>query len=117
PLSEPELTDLLRARDWGGVLDISAVNGPNLCVVGGEIVAVETFEREMNARDVSVRRLQTSHAFHTAMMEGAVEPFVESLKDVEIRAPQIPFLSSLTGGWAAKEQVQDPNYWGRQMRN
>ena len=113
-LAEPEVIALLAKT--GGRLSLAAVNTPNLCVVAGEESAVAACESELEKRRVGCRRLQTSHAFHSAMLEGVVEPFTALVKEVELRAPQIPFVSNLTGRWIKDAEATDPDYWARHLR-
>ena len=52
-----------------GKLSLAAVNAPSLCVVAGPLEALDTLERDLNSEGVACRRLTTSHAFHSAMMD------------------------------------------------
>ncbi|HEV7785992.1 MAG TPA: type I polyketide synthase, partial [Thermoanaerobaculia bacterium] len=63
-LAEAEVRGILPSD-----LEIAAVNGPALVVVAGSPAAVAAFEGELAARGIEHRRLKTSHAFHSAMME------------------------------------------------
>lgn len=112
PMAERETQALLT-----GGLCLAAVNGPQMCVLAGPTAEVSQFEATLNARGIKGRRLHTSHAFHSAMMEPAVAEFVKALKAFHFESPRIPFFSNLTGGWATPELVMDPSYWGRHMRN
>jgi amino acid adenylation domain-containing protein len=110
-ISERELEALLPAG-----LSIAAVNGPADCVASGPAAVVAELERPLAAREIRHRRLHTSHAFHSAQMEPAVAPFVERVRRVELRAPQVPCVSNLTGDWMTAEQATDPAYWGAHLR-
>jgi acyl transferase domain-containing protein/acyl carrier protein len=111
PLAEAELRPALSAD-----LDLAAVNGPTMCVVSGSAEAVAGFERELAGRRVPSSRLRTSHAFHSELMAPMVDAFTERVARVELRAPEIRYLSNLTGTWITPEQATDPAYWGRQLR-
>ncbi len=97
-------------------LEMAAVNAPARCVVSGPTASVEALSRELAAQDVPHRRLHTSHAFHSVMMEGALAPFREKLDEVRLQAPRIPFLSNVTGTWITAEEATDPGYWVRHLR-
>lgn len=99
----------------GSELSLAAVNGPRMCVVGGPAAAVQSLERSLLELGIACQRLQTSHAFHTAMMRPLVEPLIELVSTFDLRAPQIPFISNVTGTWITVEQVLDPGYWARHM--
>jgi acyl transferase domain-containing protein len=97
-------------------LEIAAENAPNLTVVSGETAAIERFEVRLAERDVAARRLATSHAFHSSMMEPILEEFAEVVASTPRSAPTLPWVSSLTGDWITHEQSQDSAYWVDQIR-
>ena len=111
PLSEQEVRPLV-----GGAVSLAAVNGPALCVISGEAEAVARAERRLAAGGVECGRLHTSHAYHSATMEPASRRFEEEVRKAGPRAPQIPFISSLTGTWITASEATDPQYWSRQLR-
>ncbi|HEV8638526.1 MAG TPA: beta-ketoacyl synthase N-terminal-like domain-containing protein [Chloroflexota bacterium] len=111
PLSEEEVRRLL-----GEELALAAINGPASCVVAGPNGAVEELERRLAERGVPGRRLSTSHAFHSPMMEPVVGPFVARIARVDLRPPRIPYVSNVSGRWIAAEEATDPGYWGRHAR-
>jgi acyl transferase domain-containing protein len=100
----------------GGGLSIAAINAPSMCVVSGTADAVAALETRLRAEGVEPQRLQTSHAFHSALMDGAVVAFVEAVSKVTLSAPAIPFISNVTGAPITAAQATDPKYWGTQIR-
>jgi acyl transferase domain-containing protein len=104
------------ARLMGGNLWLAAVNGPSLSVVAGTAEAVDEFVEARSREGVECRRLHTSHAFHSGLMDAAVERFADAVRRVERRAPALPFISNLTGTWITAEQAMDPNYWASHIR-
>jgi phthiocerol/phenolphthiocerol synthesis type-I polyketide synthase E len=110
-LAEDEVRAILPAE-----LDVCTVNGPALTVIGGTAQAVDAFAEELGTRDVHHQRLHTSHAFHSRMMEPVVARFEEVVRGVALRAPELPFLSNLTGGWITDAQATDPRYWAQHLR-
>lgn len=110
-LSEEEANALL-----GLDLSLAAVNGPKQCVVSGPVEEIERLIHHLTERGVAARRLHTSHAFHSSMMDAIVEPFVEQVKKAHPRPPRISFVSNLTGSWITAEQATDPAYWGQHLR-
>ena len=110
-LSEVEVQPLI-----AGGLSLAAVNGPALCVLSGPIGEIQVLEAQLAKRAVHARRLHTSHAFHSAMMDAVVGPFVQELQAVALQRPQIPFLSNVTGTWITEDAATNPSYWGRQLR-
>jgi acyl transferase domain-containing protein len=111
PLPEEEVRPLL-----GEDLSLSATNGPHFCVVGGTGEAVSELDRQLTGHGVSCLRLRTTHAFHSALMEPAVAPFTKMAGTVRMQAPAIPFVSNVTGTWITANDLADPAYWARHLR-
>ncbi len=97
-------------------LSLAAENGPTACVVAGPSDAVEAFRAKLDAAGTVARTLQTSHAFHSTMMDPAVEPFEQQVRRVRLSAPQIPIVSTLTAHWMTDQDATDPVYWARHLR-
>ncbi|KAA6223513.1 SDR family oxidoreductase [Streptomyces albofaciens JCM 4342] len=99
-----------------GEVALAAVNEPAVCTVAGPKDAVRALTTRLTADGVAHRKVVTSHAFHSAMMDPAVGPLTELLRGVPLRRPEIPFLSNRTGTWITDEEATDPAYWGRHLR-
>jgi len=100
----------------GPDVDVAAVNTPDMCVVSGPFAAVESLERTLRQAGIASVRLHTSHAFHSAMMDPVLDPIRDVMRGVDLRPPQIPFISSVTGDWITDVEATDPDYWARQVR-
>lgn len=111
PLSADQVQKIL-----GDGLSIAAINEASMCVVSGTSERVARLESELARQGMECRRLHTSHAFHSEMMEPIVEPFEKLVRGVDINKPKIPYISNLTGSWITAEDVADPTYWGRHLR-
>ncbi|MFJ8923572.1 amino acid adenylation domain-containing protein [Streptomyces sp. NPDC102415] len=112
PLPEDEVTPLL-----GTEVVLAAVNGPRECVVSGSFEAVAAVETHLAERGVTTKRLRTSHAFHSRMMDDAADAFEAEVARVGLTAPQVPFVSNVTGTWITDEEATSPAYWARQLRS
>lgn len=110
PLSEAETLPLL-----GEQLSISAVNGPAITVVSGPLDAITTLETELTNQGLACRRLQTSHAFHSKMMEPIREQVTALAEQVSLHEPQISYVSTVTGNWLNASEALDTGYWSRHM--
>jgi phthiocerol/phenolphthiocerol synthesis type-I polyketide synthase E len=97
-------------------LSLAAVNAPGRSVVSGPEEAVEAFRRRLEEQGLTPRRLHTSHAFHSEMMEPILAPFIRQFEGIELQPPQIPYLSNVTGTWITAAQATDPGYWARHLR-
>ena len=50
------------------------------------------------------------------MMDSIVPAFTECVEEVRRHAPQIPFLSNVSGTWITPEEAVDAGYWSRHLR-
>jgi acyl transferase domain-containing protein/acetylornithine/succinyldiaminopimelate/putrescine aminotransferase len=110
-LPEAEVIPLL-----GDKLSIAALNSPGMTVVSGPFDAVDVLTAMLEERKVVCRRLATSHAFHSAMLDPMLPGFAEVVKSVPMHPPQVRFVSSLTGTWITDEQATSHDYWVQQVR-
>jgi len=95
---------------------LAAVNGRELCVVGGPTHAVERLEKRLAADGVANVRAGTRHAFHTGMMTPLVEPLATLVGTFRLAPPGIPVLSNVDGTWLSAEHATSPAYWARHLR-
>ncbi|MEM8780893.1 MAG: type I polyketide synthase, partial [Cyanobacteria bacterium P01_G01_bin.49] len=110
-LSEAKLKDLLKQD-----LVIAAVNAPELCVVSGTLEAIAALEQDLTIQNIPCRRLHTSHAFHSPLMQPIVRKFKEIIQQIPLNSPKLPFISNVTGTWLTDAQATDPNYWTQHLR-
>jgi non-ribosomal peptide synthase protein (TIGR01720 family) len=111
PFSEAEVKPLLNEN-----LSLAASNAPSSCVVSGTHGAIDALSEQLLAQGIECRRLYTSHAFHSQMMEPILQAFIAEAKKVTLNPPQIPFISNLTGTWITAQEATDPNYWASHLR-
>ncbi|WP_437852604.1 SDR family NAD(P)-dependent oxidoreductase [Sorangium sp. So ce363] len=97
-------------------LSLAAVNGPELCVVSGPEAAIARYEAQLGARGIKGRRLQTSHAFHSAATEPILDEFRRVMAGITLREPRIPLLSNVTGGWMTGSMARSAQYWADHLR-
>jgi amino acid adenylation domain-containing protein/non-ribosomal peptide synthase protein (TIGR01720 family) len=111
PLPENEVIPLLNDD-----LSLAAVNSPEFSVVSGPTDSVDRLEQELTAKKLACRRLQTSHAFHSAMMDPILEAFAAEVRKIRLQAPQLPYMSNLTGTWITEAQATSLEYWVQHLR-
>jgi acyl transferase domain-containing protein/acyl carrier protein len=110
PLAEADLIPFL-----DGEIGIAAINDSSLCVVSGVTGAIERLESRLAGMGLVCRRLHTSHAFHSRMMEPALKPFAARVARLTLRNPTIPWISNVTGDWITTSEATDPEYWARHL--
>jgi len=110
-LGEQEVMPLLKDG-----LCLAAANSPGLCVVSGPEPAIDLLHGELEQLDVAARRLPTSHAFHSSMVDPIIAPFTVFLNRIRLSEPSIPYISGVTGTWITAEEATDPAYWAKHFR-
>src|SRR5579864_1600089 len=108
---EDALADSMNAS-----VSLAAVNSPTQCVLSGPAASVTALEAELSASGCAVRRLATSHAFHSSMMDPVLDAFAERVARVSAHPPLVPFISNVTGTWITDAQALDAAYWTRHLR-
>ena len=98
-------------------VSMATINAPGLCVVAGEIEAVDALQETLQAANMMYRRLHTSHAFHSHMMDPILAPFAEEVARKARNAPEIPYVSNVSGTWITPEQATDPQYYASHIRS
>ncbi|GAB3441149.1 type I polyketide synthase [Actinophytocola sediminis] len=111
PRAESYVQELL-----GDGLSITAVNGPDMSVVGGEVERIADLERRLADRHIATRRIRTTHAFHSHMMDSITAEFAELVASTTRNPPHSPYVSTVTGDWITAGQAQDPNFWATHLR-
>jgi amino acid adenylation domain-containing protein len=97
-------------------LSLAAVNAPGLSVVSGPTPAVAALEAWLQSEGVECRRLHTSHAFHSAMVEPILDRFRDKVRSVRLEVPTIPVVSNLYGRELSGAEATDPETWVRHLR-
>lgn len=110
PLSEQAIKPYLQDNIWHSVQ-----NSPELQVLSGNDEAIENLIAQLDKDGIIATRLHTSHAFHSGMMEQALAPFTEFLSSITLQAPQLKFISNVSGTWAGTE-VTTAAYWVQHLR-
>ncbi|MEV4146539.1 SDR family NAD(P)-dependent oxidoreductase [Amycolatopsis sp. NPDC049691] len=100
--TEDEVRPLLTAS-----ADIAAVNGPASVVVSGVEEDVLGIAAHFTRLGRETKRLRTSHAFHSPLMDPMLVRFREVARGLSYQDPQIGMVSDAT----------DPEHWVRHVRD
>jgi acyl transferase domain-containing protein/acyl carrier protein len=112
--SEAEVADAVaRHRDR---LAIAAVNAARQTVLSGDADALAEALEELAARGVGSRPLETSHAFHSPLVEPVLDEIERAARGLAVREPRLRLLSGCTGRPAGAAELADPAWWRRQAR-
>ena len=97
-------------------VDLAAVNEPGGCVVAGSEEHIRAFTDRLAEHKIVARRVRTSHAFHSRLMDSVIPEFTGFLSRLTLHEPQIPLLSNITGTWMSAAEATNPATWARQIR-
>lgn len=98
-------------------LSMAALNSDNLCVVSGPDEAIEQFGQKLKQDGIANMLLATSHAFHSTMMNPILDAFEAEVKKIELNAPKVPIISTVTGKWMSQDEATNPKYWTDHLRD
>ena len=110
-----EALDAHNAASGGIGLCIAADNGAHQ-VISGPADEVGAILERLEADGIRVARLRKSPAYHSAMIEPALDDLEEALSKLSFAPPSLPFVSNLTGRVVGAGEALDASYWRRQMR-
>ena len=97
-------------------VDLAAVNDPGSCVVAGSEEGIRAFQARLAEAGIVARRVRTSHAFHSRLMDPVIPEFSAFLSRLTLRQPELPLLSNVTGTWMSASEATNPSTWARQIR-
>ncbi|MBW8687178.1 type I polyketide synthase [Chitinophaga rhizophila] len=97
-------------------LSVAAINAPESCVIAGPKEALRPFTAALTAAGISFTELKISIAAHSSMFDAILDDFLQVFDGVQLAAPQIPFISNLTGQEITAEEATSPAYWVRHLR-
>lgn len=106
--------DVLASYVAGNVA-LAAVNAPGFAVLSGPARSIDRVEKALQRENVATRRLHTSHAFHSPMMEPMLADFEAVVAAARLHPPKMPFIATLDGKPAGRECAR-PAYWVAQLR-
>lgn len=95
---------------------IAAVNSRDQVVVAGEEDAIVALEANLRGEGIQARRLEVDAALHSPLVEPAMQPLAELAATLARSAPSCRIISNVSGGWCSGDEIADPNYWARHLR-
>jgi amino acid adenylation domain-containing protein len=95
---------------------IAAENAPGLCVASGPTELIAQLEIELAACNIAAKRLVTSHAFHSSMMDPVIEPLAAKIAAVKLSPPKLKIMSTVTATWLSDADATSVRYWAEHLR-
>lgn len=96
--------------DHEPLVGYAALNGPASTVLSGDLAALNRIAEALSGRQISVRRLEVSHAFHSPLMRPVLDPFHQLAEEIGGGVPTVPVYSTLRGKLLESEPM-DATYW------
>jgi acyl transferase domain-containing protein/aryl carrier-like protein len=96
-------------------VSVAATNGPQSIVISGVATDIAAILARLADEGIDSQPLAVSHGFHSPLMEPILDAFEGLVAKVRLSPPRIGMISNLTGGLVS-EEVCDPHYWRRHVR-
>jgi [acyl-carrier-protein] S-malonyltransferase len=96
-MSPRDVRELVDVAGRGDVLQVANENGPRQVVVSGSLAAIERAEELCRSRGWRSIRLKVAGAFHSPLMEPAVQPVREAISRVHLSTPAFPVVPNASG--------------------
>jgi acyl transferase domain-containing protein len=90
---------------------VASINGPQQTVLSGNVQSIKNQKQILLSNEISFKDLNTSHAFHSPMMEEMLTSFKEKLESIDFKKSKVPFYSTLKGGFVDDDILCSPQYW------
>lgn len=114
-LSRSESRRILEEYDFSESIQIAASNARELCVLAGPDVSISSLIEKLNLLNIRNKKLHTSHAFHSNMMNPIVEIYEKFVDAIPLSEPTTKMYSTVTGRVESKLFTQS-SYWAKHMR-
>jgi [acyl-carrier-protein] S-malonyltransferase len=92
-----DAAEICQTAGRGDVLAVANENASNQVVLSGTLSAIERAEEAAKSRGVKAIRLNVAGAFHSPLMQPAVEPIREALAGLDFREPRFPIVANVSG--------------------
>lgn len=96
-LSPEEVREVCEVAGRGDVLRVANENGPREMVVSGSVAALERAEALARNRGSKAVRLNVAGAFHSPLMDPAVQSVREAIARTAFREPAFPVVPNVSG--------------------
>ena len=97
-------------------VSIAAINGPENIVISGRETALQAILQNLAQAGIKASRLSVSHAFHSPLMDTILDAFEQTAGSITFTKPRIPLTSNVTGKVIAFEEISQPSYWRKHIR-
>ena len=85
-------------------------------MVSGPVAGIDAVSKRFESEGLRVRRLNTAKAFHSALVEPALDALEAFADGLTVEAPSLAVVSNLTGRVVEPGESLDGVYWRRHAR-
>nr|VFJ66691.1 MAG: Acyl transferase domain-containing protein [Candidatus Kentron sp. DK] len=97
-------------------VSVATINAPESVVLSGESRVIERIEIDLAGNEgIDTKLLPIPRASHSPLMEPVLAEFQEIVASVALSRPKVALCSNVTGG-IVTDEVTDPAYWARHLR-
>ncbi len=120
-----EAAEICETAGRGDVLAVANENASNQVVLSGTVQAIERAEEAAKSRGAKAIRLKVAGAFHSPLMQPAVEPIREALAELDFAEPRFPIVANVSARFVGQpaalrdglaRHVVSPVRWERSMQ-
>ncbi len=120
-----EAAEICETAGRGDVLAVANENASNQVVLSGTVEAIERAEEAAKSRGAKAIRLKVAGAFHSPLMQPAVEPIREALAELDFAEPRFPIVANVSARFVGQpaalrdglaRHVVSPVRWERSMQ-
>ncbi|MGB0521657.1 MAG: amino acid adenylation domain-containing protein [Flammeovirgaceae bacterium] len=96
-------------------ISIAASNTPTQTVLSGDTEVLNQLVGQLTKKGIKTKVLQTSHAFHSPLMNPMLKQFQQAISTIQFQQPKYQLISNVTGKEAGAE-VLTTEYWVLHVR-
>jgi amino acid adenylation domain-containing protein len=115
PMPEEQLREIISRMQLANV-SIAIVNEPS-CIVSGTDDELRRLEERMKQERQICMRVNSNRAMHSVMMVNALDELRNAFQSIRFNAPEVPYVSCTTGEFVDPEELMEPQYWLRHLRD
>ena len=97
-------------------ITLAALNGPKTTVISGTEESVQAVLLDLESKGVVAQFMESTHAFHSPLMEPILGAFVQVANQVRFPPPRRPLSSNVTGKQVQADFIPDAAYWRQPLR-
>jgi len=99
-----------------GEVSIAAINGARNTVIAGSEADVRKLLATLSKNGTRTELLEGSDAFHSPLVDGALDALEQAASRATPGAPRLPLISNLSGEPVTGNEIVEAHYWRRHAR-